>query len=102
MNRLLLPAAFTVLVLNNAALWADSTSAGTNPGYVMGGDFSRAHDIIAKKCTPCHSDAKIDAALKSGKDMAAIQKKMEKQGAQLTAGEREVLGIYWKQNPLKK
>lgn len=102
MKRILLPAALAALALNSTVIWAESSSAGSNLGNVRGGDFAQAHDIIGKKCTPCHSSAKIDAALKSGKDMRAIQKRMEKQGAQLTAGEREVLGIYWTQNPLKK
>lgn len=62
-----------------------------------------AHSIIQKKCTSCHSREKIDVALSSGKDMAAIQKEMEKRGAKLNINEREVLGIYWKQAaPLKK
>jgi hypothetical protein len=35
--------------------------------------------------------------------MLMIQRRMESKGANLNANEREVLGIYWKQqNPLKK
>jgi hypothetical protein len=35
--------------------------------------------------------------------MQKIQLEMEKKGASLNANERDVLGIYWKeQNPLKK
>jgi len=62
-----------------------------------------AHGIIEKKCTTCHGEKVIDAALSSNKDMSRIQKEMEKKGAKLNANEREVLGIYWKQqNPLNK
>jgi len=75
---------------------------GSNLGNVRGGDFKQAHSIIDKKCTKCHTKEKIDFALSSGKDMIRIQKEMEKRGAKLNANEREVLGIYWKQDPLKK
>lgn len=54
------------------------------------------------KCTPCHTDKVIDAALSENKDMIRIQQEMEKRGASLNNNEREVLGIYWKQNPLKQ
>ncbi|QEM70108.1 cytochrome C [Geobacter sp. FeAm09] len=95
----------TIAVVAAAPLWAaqDGPATGKNLGNVVGGDFKKAHAVIEKKCTVCHSDKRIDAALSSGKDMAKIQQEMERRGAKLNAGEREVLGIYWKQqNPLKK
>jgi hypothetical protein len=61
----------------------------------------KAHDIIAKKCTGCHGEAKVTAAFKAGRDMRAIQKDMQKRGAGLTGKEQEVLNIFWKQKPLK-
>ena len=74
-----------------------------NLGNVTGGDFKKAHAIIERKCTACHSKEKIDIALTSGKDMKAIQKEMEKKGAHLNSNEREVLGIFWKQSkPIPK
>lgn len=77
--------------------------AVTNMGNVRGGDVKAAHRIIETKCTKCHSGKIIDAAIFSNKDMLKIQQEMEKKGAALNANEREVLGIYWKQqNPLKK
>jgi len=102
MNRLFL-ASITVLSIYSSALWAaPPVSSGNDLGNVKGGNFPQAHDIMKKKCTPCHSTANIDEALKAGKDMAEIQKRMESKGARLTGGERDVLGIYWTQNPLKK
>lgn len=91
-----------LLIASSPALSADPPKAGTNLGNVRGGDFSKARSIIDKNCTSCHSSAIIDTALSEGKDMSAIQRKMEKRGARLNTNEREVLGIYWKQNPLKK
>ena len=74
-----------------------------NLGNVTGGDFKKPQTIIDRKCTACHSKDKIDIALASGKDMAAIQKEMEKRGARLSSNEREVLGIFWKQSkPISK
>jgi len=75
----------------------------TNMGNVLGGDVKAAHSVIELKCTKCHSGKIIDAAVFSNKDMQKIQQEMENKGATLNANEREVLGIYWKeQNPLKK
>ena len=37
----------------------------------------------------------------AGKDMLQIQKQMEKKGVKLDSNEHEVLGIFWKQTPLK-
>ena len=75
----------------------------TNMGNVRGGDLKAARTIIETKCTRCHSNKIIDAAIFANKDMFVIQQKMEKKGAVLNANEQEVLGIYWKQhNPLKK
>jgi uncharacterized membrane protein len=82
---------------------ADVPSGVTNMGNVRGGDIQAAQGIIQKKCTNCHSATVIDAAMSANKDMLKIQQEMEKKGAGLNAGERDVLGIYWKQqNPLKK
>ena len=68
-----------------------------------GGNSTAAHSIIESKCTRCHSSKRIDAALSSEKDMFRIQQEMEKKGVILNASERDVLGIYWKdQHPLKK
>jgi uncharacterized membrane protein len=100
-SKLLMLATLAALAINSTVIWAESSPVGSNLGNVRGGEFAKAHDIIEKKCTSCHSTAKIDAALKSGKKMVMIQKQMEKRGAQLTASEREVLGIFWSQNPLK-
>ena len=75
----------------------------SNMGNVKGGDITRAQNIIDKKCTKCHSGKIVEAAIFANKDMDKIQKEMEKKGAKLDASERDVLGIYWKQqNPLKK
>lgn len=73
-----------------------------NLGDVKGGESKKAHAIIDKKCTKCHSSDKIDIALKEHKDMLAIQKKMEQKGVRLNSKERDVLGIFWKESaPLK-
>jgi uncharacterized membrane protein len=95
---------FVITLVFAAPLWAaqDAPPSGSNLGNVVGGDFKKAHAIIQAKCTICHSEKRIDAALSSRKDMVKIQREMEKRGAKLNANEREVLGIYWKQNPLKQ
>jgi len=61
----------------------------------------KAQEIIARKCTGCHGEARIKAAVSSGLDMRAVQKDMQRR-AGLSASEREVLGIFWKKKqPVK-
>ena len=74
---------------------------GSNLGAVTGGKFNKAHLIIDKKCTACHDQKRIEEALASGKDMLAIQHRMEMKGLKLNADERKVLGIFWQRTPLK-
>jgi len=77
--------------------------AGENLGKVTGGDFKKkAHAVLQKRCITCHTDQVIKDALAAGKDMRKIQAEMEKKGAILNANDREVLGIFWNQNPLKE
>jgi uncharacterized membrane protein len=92
------------LMLCASPLMAAVQSMGvSNMGNVRGGDVKAARSIIDSKCTKCHSGKVIDAAIFTNKDMEKIQQEMEKKGAKLDASERDVLGIYWKQqNPLKK
>jgi len=77
-------------------------SSGTNLGSVTGGAFKDAHLVIDNKCISCHSGKRIEDAIAAGKDMLKIQQRMEQQGAKLTADERSVLGIFWKESPLKQ
>jgi len=80
-----------------------ATGAWALPQPPKQADSRTAHAILEAKCTKCHSVQVIDAALGAHKDMAKIQKAMEGKGASLSASEREVLGIFWKQqNPLQK
>jgi uncharacterized membrane protein len=97
-------AAFVTLILCATPLMAAvSSQGGSNMGNVRGGDVKAAQGIIESKCTKCHSRKVIDAAIFTNKDMEKIQQEMEQKGAKLDANERDVLGIYWKQqNPLKK
>ena len=76
--------------------------SGSNVGSVTGGDFKTAHHLIEKKCISCHSAKRIEEALAAGMDMQKIQQRMEQKGVRLSSNEREVLGIFWQQTPLKK
>jgi len=96
--------AMTLFSITTAwALWdvPSSKTTGSNLGAVTGGEFKQAHEVISKKCVSCHTEDRISAAFLSGKNMNQIQQEMEKKGAKLDSKEREVLGIFWKQTPLK-
>jgi len=63
----------------------------------------KAAEIIELRCTKCHTDAQIKAAVTAGKDMEAIVEQMEQRGARLFGNEKELLGIFWKEKaPIKK
>lgn len=74
---------------------------GKNLGSVTGGAFNHAHMVIDNKCVRCHSAQRIEEAIAAGKDMQKIQSLMEQKGVKLTADEQKVLGIFWKESPLK-
>ena len=52
-------------------------------------------EIIKKRCTLCHTQDRIEAAIKGGQDMDQILSKMMTMGAQLTDREQKVLGTFW-------
>ena len=58
--------------------------------------------VIDEKCLACHNRQKIEAAVKERKNMEAITRRMEKKGVALSDRDRQVLGHFWQQNPLKK
>ncbi|HEY3307946.1 MAG TPA: hypothetical protein VGJ93_05790 [Desulfuromonadaceae bacterium] len=93
-----------IIILGAAPLLAEEPKSGANLGSVQGGEFKSesALSIIKEKCTRCHSSQRIDAAFSAKKDMLKIQQEMEKKGARLSDKERNVMGIYWSQNPLKQ
>jgi len=63
---------------------------------------SKAQDVIKKRCTGCHGEDRINAAFKAGRDMKAIQRRMEKKGVKLNDDEKSTLDFYWKLTPLLK
>lgn len=77
-------------------------SSGTGLGSVSGGVFKDANLVIDNKCLKCHTAKRIEAALSAGKDMQEIQRRMEIKGVKLSADEQSVLGIFWKESPLKQ
>jgi len=86
------------LVVMSCAAGIHAAEINADLGNVIGGNSKKAHSILEKKCSACHSKDLIDLALSSGKDMNNIQKEMEKKGAKLNSNEREVLGIFWSQS----
>jgi len=94
--------AMTFFYVSTAWTSWEVSPSGTNLGAVTGGEFKKAHEVIEKNCTTCHTSERIREASASGKNMLLIEQRMEKKGAKLNSNEHEVLGIFWKQTPLKK
>lgn len=101
----ILTATLLIAVATSGSAWAVEPAplAGENLGKVTGGDFKqKAHAVIQKRCITCHTDQVIKDAIAAGKNMQKIQAEMEKKGIGLSANDREVLGIFWDQSPLKE
>ncbi len=58
-------------------------------------DPKEYQEIIKKRCTICHSQERIESAIKEGQDMNEILSKMMSMGANLTDQEQKVLGTFW-------
>ena len=93
--------ALTLFSLNTLQASQETPPSGSNLGSVTGGNFKSARLVIEKKCTTCHSGKVIEDAFAAGKDMLKIQRRMEQKGVKLNVDEHSVLGIFWKQTPLK-
>jgi uncharacterized membrane protein len=96
--------ALALTLFSASALQAaqDAPASGRNLGSVTGGNFKKAQLVIEKRCTSCHTAKVIEDAFAAGKNMLEIQHRMEQKGVRLSADEHSVLGIFWKQTPLKK
>ena len=101
-NAIILTLAVALSPLGTLQAAREIPPSGSNLASVTGGDFKKAHLVIEKRCTQCHSAKRIEDAVAAGKDMQQIQHRMEQKGVKLTADEHTVLGIFWKQSPLKK
>ncbi len=61
------------------------------------GDFVEFQRILNTKCSQCHTRVRIEQALQRGENLNEILQKMISFGAQLTAREKQVLGVFWKE-----
>lgn len=102
MRHVIALGAAATLISTGTVLAAQFPSSGKDLGAVTGGTFKEAHLVIDKKCVSCHTAERIESAIAAGKDMQKIQHRMELKGVKLTADEQSVLGIFYKQSPLKQ
>ncbi len=58
--------------------------------------------VIEEKCLVCHNTKVIDQAVRNRRDIAQIIARMKQKGANLSADERQVMGHFWQQSPLKE
>ena len=98
---LILTLALTLFATLTLRAGQEIPPSGDELGSVTGGDFQKAQLVIDNKCIPCHSPKRIEEALAADKDLGRIQKRMEQKGVSLTADEETVLGVFWKETPLK-
>ena len=101
-QTLVLALALTLFSVTTLISAQEFPASRQNLGSVTGGDVRQAEVVIEKKCTSCHNAERIREAFAAGKDMHAIQRRMEQKGVRLSADERYVLGIFWKHTPLKE
>ncbi len=96
--------ALALIMISVTSLQAaqEAPPSGSKLGSVTGGVFKEAHLVIDNKCVSCHTSQRIEQALSAGENMQEIQHRMEQKGVKLTADEQTVLGIFWKDSPLRK
>lgn len=56
--------------------------------------FAEVNEVISLRCTGCHTRQRIDEALANGENLAEIQEKMIRFGAQISTREQDVLGVF--------
>lgn len=94
---------FIYLMTAIAALVSSGHVLAATPEDVLGISLPPAENrIIDEKCLGCHNRQKIEAAVRQRKSMEKIIGQMEEKGVTLTDSDRQVLGHFWQQNPLKK
>lgn len=57
--------------------------------------------VIEEKCLVCHNRKRIEEASRSHQDMEKVQRQMEQKGVVLSDKEKQVMGVFWRQNPFK-
>lgn len=84
-----------LLVLPTAAAAVENLGAHRLRGS---GEFER---VIDRRCTVCHSRARIETALGAQRPLQPLQQKMIEQGAVLSERDKSVLGTFWG-TPMKR
>jgi mono/diheme cytochrome c family protein len=77
-----------------AALLAAVLSGGSV--FAGEGDFIQYQQILDSKCSQCHPRGRIEQAIERGVNFAAVIEKMIRLGAELSAQEKQVLGVFWR------
>ena len=85
----------SVVLLLALTLFISSSVLAADPN-----DPKEYADIIKNRCTLCHTQERIETAIKEGQDMNQILIKMMQMGAKLTEQEQKMLGTFWGE-PLK-
>lgn len=66
------------------------------------GDFVEFQRILDEDCSKCHTRERIEQAMQRGENLDQILEKMRRFGAQLSAKEQQVLGVFWESFPGKE
>ena len=67
----------------------------SGPAFAGAGDYAEYQRILDSKCSQCHQRERIEQAIARGDNFAAVIEKMLRFGANLSAQERQVLGVFW-------
>ncbi len=60
------------------------------------GSYVQYQQILDSKCSKCHTRLRIEEAIEQGADMNAIIAKMIQFGADISAQEQKVMGVFWR------
>lgn len=93
--RRVLTVSLLLLLLPAPAMTVEDLGAHRFRGM---GEFQR---VLDRRCTVCHTRERVDAAIKTRRNIEYIQQRMLEQGAVLSERDKAVLGTFWG-SPVKK
>lgn len=92
----------TLLVMTVVLLlgcWSSLATAAEQEEKI---NFVEFQKILDTKCGKCHTRNRIEQAIAQGKAFGPIEERMVGHGAELTDRERDVMGVFWVQNPSRQ
>ncbi len=94
-NRFLLAAFFSGIAALGFFLAPAFAADSGNLGAHRTANPAEFQQVLEKKCIVCHTQERIDIAIKARRSLEKIQQRMIERGAELSERDKSVLGTFW-------